>query len=176
MYTPKNWKQELKEILYIHIHGSIIAVCLVAQSCLTLCDPMDCSPTGSSVRGDSPGKNTGVCCNAFLQGIFPTQVCVAGRFFTDWATSKAQEYQSGQSMPSLGYLPDPEIERESPALQAASSPAELPRKPGSISSSSQMVETNQVSINRWMDKQNMIYTCCYCLVTKSSHYLRCHRL
>ena len=26
-------------------------LCLVAQSCLTLCDPMDCSPPGSSVRG-----------------------------------------------------------------------------------------------------------------------------
>ena len=24
---------------------------LVAQSCLTLCDPIDCSPPGSSVRG-----------------------------------------------------------------------------------------------------------------------------
>ena len=24
---------------------------LVTQSCLTLCDPMDCSPPGSSVRG-----------------------------------------------------------------------------------------------------------------------------
>ena len=33
---------------------------LVAQSCLTLCDPMDCSPSGSSVHGDSAGKNTGV--------------------------------------------------------------------------------------------------------------------
>ena len=47
--------------------------CLVAQSCLTLCDPMDCSPPGSSVDGDSPGKNTGVGCHALLQGIFPTQ-------------------------------------------------------------------------------------------------------
>ena len=27
------------------------------QSCLTLCDRMDCSPLGSSVHGDSPGKN-----------------------------------------------------------------------------------------------------------------------
>ena len=27
------------------------AVCLVAQSCLTLCDPMGCSPPGSSVHG-----------------------------------------------------------------------------------------------------------------------------
>ena len=30
--------------------------------------PMDCS-----VHGDSPGKNNGVGCHAFLQGIFPTQ-------------------------------------------------------------------------------------------------------
>ena len=34
---------------------------------------MDCIPPGSSVHGDSPGKNTGVDCHAFLQGIFPTQ-------------------------------------------------------------------------------------------------------
>ena len=43
------------------------------QLCLTLCDPMDYSPPGSSVHGDSPGKNTGVVCRAFLQGIFLTQ-------------------------------------------------------------------------------------------------------
>ena len=29
-------------------------VCLVAQSCPTFCDPMDCSLPGSSVQGDSP--------------------------------------------------------------------------------------------------------------------------
>ena len=43
---------------------------LVAQSCPTLCDPMDCSSPGSSVHGDSLGKNTGVGCHALLQGIF----------------------------------------------------------------------------------------------------------
>ena len=48
-------------------------VCSVAQSSLTLCDPMDCSLPGSSVSGDSPGKNTGVGCQALLQGLFPTQ-------------------------------------------------------------------------------------------------------
>ena len=109
---------------------SLCAVlCLVAQSCLTLCDPMD-----SSVHEDSPGKNTGVGCHALLQGIFPTQgsnpgllhcrwllyqlshpgrpwilewvvcpfsrgsswprnrtgiPCIAGRFFTNWATREA---------------------------------------------------------------------------------------
>ena len=48
-------------------------LCLVTQSCLTLHDPMDCSPRGSSVHRDSPGKNTGVGCHALLQGIFPPQ-------------------------------------------------------------------------------------------------------
>ena len=46
---------------------------LIAQLCPTLCDPMDCSPPGSSVYGDSPGRNTAVGCHALLQGIFPTQ-------------------------------------------------------------------------------------------------------
>ena len=46
---------------------------LVTQSCPTLCDPMDWSPSGSSVHGDSPGKNTGVGCHALLQEVFPTQ-------------------------------------------------------------------------------------------------------
>ena len=46
---------------------------LVAQSCLTLCNPMDCSPPGSSVYGDSSGKNTGVGCHSLLQRIFPIQ-------------------------------------------------------------------------------------------------------
>ena len=50
-----------------------LALYLVTQSSATLCDPMDSSPPGSSVHGDFPGKNTGVGCHAFLQGIFPTQ-------------------------------------------------------------------------------------------------------
>ena len=31
--------------------GSCAVLCLVSQSCPTLCDPMDCSPPGSSVHG-----------------------------------------------------------------------------------------------------------------------------
>ena len=34
---------------------------------------MDCGSPGSSVQGISPGKNTGVGCHFFLQGILPTQ-------------------------------------------------------------------------------------------------------
>ena len=43
----------------------------VAQLCLTLCDPMDCSPPGSSVH--FPDKSTGVGCYFLFQGIFPNQ-------------------------------------------------------------------------------------------------------
>ena len=38
------------------------ALRLVALSCPTLCNPMDCNPPSSCVHGDSPGKNTGVPC------------------------------------------------------------------------------------------------------------------
>ena len=31
-------------------------MCLVAQSCPTLCDPMYCSTPGSSIHGNSPGR------------------------------------------------------------------------------------------------------------------------
>ena len=47
--------------------------CLVAKSRPTLCGPMDRNPPGSSVHGICPGKNTGVGCHFFQQGIFPTQ-------------------------------------------------------------------------------------------------------
>ena len=54
---------------------------------------MDCSPSGSSVHGDSPGKDTGVGCHAPLQGIFPTQgrtQGLQGGFFTIWVTREAR--------------------------------------------------------------------------------------
>ena len=72
------------------LHSRVV-LCLVAQSCPTLCNPMDCSPPGSSVHGDSPGKNTGVGCHALFQGIFPTKgsnpgLPHCGQIFTIWAT------------------------------------------------------------------------------------------
>ena len=59
---------------------------------------MDCSPPGSSVRGDSPGKTAGVSGHVLLQGIFLTQgwnpplLCsptLADGFFTSSATWEA---------------------------------------------------------------------------------------
>ena len=52
---------------------SAVILCWVFQSCPTLWDPMNCSTPGSSIHGDSPGKNTGVGYHALLQGILSTQ-------------------------------------------------------------------------------------------------------
>ena len=59
-------------------------MCLVTQMCLTFCNPMDCSPPGSSVNRDSPGQNTGVGCHALLQGIFPTHGSNPGLLHCKW--------------------------------------------------------------------------------------------
>ena len=71
-----------------HCNQSFISpcavLCLVAQSCLTLCEPIDCNLPGSSVHGDSPGKNTGVGCHALLEGIFQTQGSNTGLLHYRW--------------------------------------------------------------------------------------------
>ena len=67
------------------------------QSCLTLCNPMDCSPPGSSVHGVLQAKNTGVGCHALLQGNLPDPriepasltSALAGRFCTTSTTWEA---------------------------------------------------------------------------------------
>ena len=56
-----------------HVHTPYTVLCWVTQLCLPLCDPIVCSPPGSSVPGDSPDKSTGVGCHALLQEVFPTQ-------------------------------------------------------------------------------------------------------
>ena len=48
------------------------------------------SPPGSSVHGDSPGKNTGVGCHAFLQGNFPTQGLNPGLLHCRWILLPAE--------------------------------------------------------------------------------------
>ena len=69
----------------------VCGVCLVTQSCPTLCSPTDCSLPGSSVHGIFPGKNTGVGCH-FLPSpgdlpdpgtelLSPGSPALAGRFF-----------------------------------------------------------------------------------------------
>ena len=77
-----------QELLTQANHQSML--CLVTHLGPTLFDPMYCSPPGSSVHGDSPGKNTGVGCHArampipCLRGIFPTQESNSGLQHCRW--------------------------------------------------------------------------------------------
>ena len=60
----------------------LVLSCSVVSNSL---QPLGCSPPGSCVPVDSPGKNTAVGCHALLQEIFWTQVsCFARGFFTCW--------------------------------------------------------------------------------------------
>ena len=66
---------------------------LGAQSCPTLCDPMDCSPPGSSLHGILQARTLEWVAIPFSRESSwtrdPTQVsCIAGRFFTIWVTRK----------------------------------------------------------------------------------------
>ena len=78
------------------VHQKHYAVC--AQSCLTLCDPLDCSPPGSSVQGfprkedwsglpfPSPGDLPG-------PGMEPTFPALACRVFTTVPQGKPTSFQ-----------------------------------------------------------------------------------
>ena len=67
----------LLSVLLDQSFGEHISIrCMHAKSlpsCLTICDPVDCSPPVSSVHESSRQEYTGVGCHAFFQGIFPTQ-------------------------------------------------------------------------------------------------------
>ena len=76
---------------------------LVTQSCRTLCDPMNCNPPGSSVHGDSPGKNTGVGCHALLQGIFPTQGSNPGLPHFRWIPYSLSHWESPRILEWVAY-------------------------------------------------------------------------
>ena len=82
-----------------HIYGAraspylfLVSLCVsVAQSCLTLCDPMDCSLPGPSVHGILRARILEWVAMLFCRGSsWPkdqTQVsCTADRFFPSWVT------------------------------------------------------------------------------------------
>ena len=101
----------------------------VAQSCLTLCNPM-----GYTVRGILQARILEWVAFPFSSGSsrprdWTQDSRIAGRFFTSWATREAQEYWSGyppeSTLPSAADLPNPEIELGSSALQDDPLPMEL---------------------------------------------------
>ena len=71
----------------------------VAQSCLTLCDPMDCSLPGSSIHGIFQARVLEWVAISFFRGSSQprdwTKVShTAGRRFTIWATREALTTES----------------------------------------------------------------------------------
>ena len=98
------WKTVWKFLKKLHIellcdpailHPGMRA-CSVAQSCLTLCNPVDCSPPGSSVHGDFPGMNTGVGCHFLLQCMKVKSLSRVQLFATPWISAY-------QAPPSMGF-------------------------------------------------------------------------
>ena len=71
-----------------------VCVKLVTQLCLTLWDPMDCSPPGSSVHGILQARTLEWVAMPSSRGSSRPRdrtwiFCIAGRFFTVWATGEA---------------------------------------------------------------------------------------
>ena len=78
----------------------------VVQVCPTLCDPMACSPPGSSVHGILQARMLEWVVILFSRVSFQprdgTQVShIAGKFFTVWATREAP--QKGKSYKFFGF-------------------------------------------------------------------------
>ena len=86
---------------------------------------------------NSPGQNTGVDSLSLLKGIIPTQGLNPGLPYCRWflyqlshkGCPRILEWVLKKTIPSPADLPNPGIERGSPALQADSLPTELPEKP-----------------------------------------------
>ena len=109
---------------------------LAAQSCPTLCDPMDCPRQAPLSMGFSrqeywrqlPCPSPG---DLPKRGIEPRSPALWADYLPSepQATREAQEYWRGLPCPFPGDLPDPGIEPWSPASQADSLTSEPPGKP-----------------------------------------------
>ena len=86
-----------------------VCVYLVVQLCLTFCDPMNCHTPGSSVHGILQARIQAWVATPFSRASSQprdwTQVsCVAGRFFTNWATTKYNMTQRDKVIYSIQAL------------------------------------------------------------------------
>ena len=99
-HTEKLWVTLKWRSLLLKLPLTWYLLCLVTQSCPTLCDPMDCSPPGPSVHGILQARVLEWVAMPSSRGSFQlrdqTQVSQnAGGFFIVWATREAQEYWNG---------------------------------------------------------------------------------
>ena len=88
-----NWQVDSLQLSY-QIRVCVCVCVLVTQSCPTLCDPVDCSPSGSSVHGILQAVILEWIAIPFSRGSSQprdrTPVSyITGRFFIIWATREA---------------------------------------------------------------------------------------
>ena len=83
---------------------------LVAQSCLTVCDPMNCSPPGTSVYGILQARIPEWVAMSFSKGSSQPSdqtwiSCIAGGFFTIWGSALFKElgHKKASIVWSLGH-------------------------------------------------------------------------
>ena len=94
-----SWTQLTISFSMLGKFSTIIIKCLVTQSCLTLCEPMDYSPPGSSVHGILQASLLEWVAVPFSRGSSQpmdwTHISgTAGKFFTIWATREATLWES----------------------------------------------------------------------------------
>ena len=77
----------------------------VAQSCLTLSDPMDCSLPGPSIHGIFPGKSTGVGCHCLVLKFILWGLKRVWGLGHPAGTSQSFSYNVLLTMPSMKSLP-----------------------------------------------------------------------
>ena len=133
--TLCRWTEDrIKRMWCVYAHAWAHAhVRLVSKSCLTLCNPADCSPPGCSVHGNSPGKNTGVGFHALSKpGIEPRSPALQGDSSLTEPPGKPKNTGVGGLSLLQGNFPPQESKLGFPALQADSLPAEPPSKPNVI--------------------------------------------
>ena len=123
----------------------------LAQLHLTLWDPMDYTVHGilqawilewvafPLSRGSSKPKN------------WPQISCIAGRFFTSWATREAEEYWTGYPIPCPVDLANPEIKPWFPVLQeffTNSAISEIPQRKDKLQANGKY-KTRQIIQKQW---------------------------
>ena len=91
----KLWKMTLYFNLHLSPPTHNSSLCLVAQLCLTLCDPLDYSPPGSSVHGIfQAGILDWVAISSSMGSSWPRDQTpisyIAGRFYTHWGIRETQ--------------------------------------------------------------------------------------
>ena len=102
-----NSSQWISIIEWLHLGcfwPTCAVLCLIAQLCPTLFDPIDSSPPSSSVHGDSPGKITRVDRHGLLQGILPTQGLNPGLLHCRWTLYHLSHQGSPRILEFLAYL------------------------------------------------------------------------